>query len=190
MATTIVQQPLYDTLPVGQEVIFTVKNFGIVTTKTNVKFVAHVFIDKIPVVYSATNFIGTFKTTPNAAGHGMFDLSSVIESYVKADNLANDGSKYKNAVVSDINPTPVHLVDEFSRNRNIIRYLAVSFQVEYLDTTATPPVIVRDSSVAISAGINIFNAYLKPTDILDTSLGNFGYRSNKFFISPVVSISD
>ena len=190
MATVIVQQPLYDTLPVGQEVIFTVKNFNIVTTQTNVKFVAHVFIDKVPIVYSATNFIGTFKTTPNAAGHGMFDLSSIIESYVKADNLANIGSSYKGSLVSDINPTPVHLVDKFSRNINIIRYLAVSFQVEYLDTTVIPPVIVRDSSVAISSEMNIYNGYVKPTDILDTSLGNFGYFDKKFFISPVVSISD
>jgi hypothetical protein len=43
-ATLIEQHPLYDTLPVGQDVIFTVSNTSVVSSFTNVKFIAEVHI--------------------------------------------------------------------------------------------------------------------------------------------------
>ena len=42
--TIIEQQPLFDTLPVGQDVIFTVSNSSIVSAFTRVKFQAEVHI--------------------------------------------------------------------------------------------------------------------------------------------------
>ena len=44
MATTITQKPLYNQLPVGQEVIFTISNPNIVALYTNTTFQADVFI--------------------------------------------------------------------------------------------------------------------------------------------------
>ena len=67
MATTIIQRPLYGQLPVGQDVIFTVENNGIVYSEQNVKFTAEVHISPTvsPDLASTTHIIGTFKTTPN-----------------------------------------------------------------------------------------------------------------------------
>ena len=89
MATTIEQKPLYNPLPVGQDIIFTLSNSTIVTTYYNVKFVAEVFISGgvPPNTNVNTDLIGTFKAAPNNAGVGMFDFSAVVENYVKADNL-------------------------------------------------------------------------------------------------------
>ena len=97
MATLIEQNPLYDQLVVGQDIIFTVSNSVIVSNQSNVKFIAEVHIsnDLPPNLSVSTDVIGTFKTTPNNAGVGIFDLSPVLESFVKSDNLAGFNSEYK-----------------------------------------------------------------------------------------------
>ena len=192
MAIIIKQKPNYLTFPVGQEVIFSVYNHNIVTTKTNVKYIASVYIDENPIGTGTTGsaFVGTFKTTPNGAGYGMFDLSSIVESYVNADNMANISSNYKGVFIGTNNPTPLHLVDEYSRNKNIIRYLGVVFRTEYLDTSQTPPVVVLANSFAVADEMKIWNGYLKETDAINTFNGNFGYRPDRFFLSPEVSEGD
>ena len=189
MAIIIEQKPAYDIFPVGQEVIFSISDFAIVSTKTNVKLIALVFISNEPInISSQADYVGAFKTIPNAAGVGMFDFSSVIESYVNADNIAKSSSSYKGAPAF-VQMTPLHLIDKFSRNTNIARYLQIIFQSEYLDTTQTPPVIAYGTSV-FSNQMTIINGYLKSTDILNSFSGDFGYYIDKFFLSPVVNITD
>ena len=189
MAIIIEQKPAYDIFPVGQEVIFSISDFAIVSTKTNVKLIALVFISNEPInISSQADYVGAFKTIPNAAGVGMFDFSSVIESYVNADNIAKSSSSYKGAPAF-VQMTPLHLIDKFSRNTNIARYLQIIFQSEYLDTTQTPPVIAYGTSV-FSNQMTIINGYLKSTDILNSFSGDFGYYIDKFFLSPVVSFGD
>jgi hypothetical protein len=61
----------------------------------------------------------------------MFDLRNVVENYVKADNMAANGSKYKTTVTSDSVRHPVHLIDKYSLNTNLGRYMLVRFSVEY-----------------------------------------------------------
>ena len=189
MAIIIEQKPAYDIFPVGQEVIFSLSDFAIVSTKTNVKFIALVFISNEPInISNQGDYVGTFKTTPNAAGVGMFDFSSVIESYVNADNIAKNSSSYKGAPAL-VQMTPLHLIDKYSRNTNIARYFQVVFLSEYLDTTQSPPVIAYGTSV-FSNQMTIINGYLKSTDILSSLTGDFGYKMNEFFLSPVVNIGD
>jgi len=191
MAIIIKQKPAYPTFPVGQEVIFSVYNHSIVTTKTNVKYIAQVYIDKNPIVpNTGVGFVGEFKTTPNGAGYGMFDLSSIVESYVNADNMANISSNYKGVFIGTSNPTPLHLVDEYSRNQNIIRYLAVVFRTEYLDRSQTPPVVIRASDFDVTDEMKIWNGYLKETDAINTFSGYFGYRPDRFFLNKLVSEGD
>ena len=89
MATIITQKPLDngEPMPVGQDIIFTVSN-NLVNTYFNVSFTAEVFISQTPPNLNlSTDLIGTFKTTPNTVGVGMFDFSSVVENHVKSDNL-------------------------------------------------------------------------------------------------------
>ena len=98
MATIIEQQPLSNpgtfdkVLPVGQEIIYTVSNSLVVSSFTNVKFIAEVRISNSipPNPTTSDDLVGTFKTTPNNAGVGMFDFRPIIESFVKADNLARE----------------------------------------------------------------------------------------------------
>ena len=142
MATTIVQAPLYPTLPVGQDIIFAAANNDIVANQVRVKFIAEVHISN---QYAAnqnttTDLVGTFKTTPNNAGVGMFDLSSVVESYVTADNVAGIGSRYKGTTVTSLTQDlipPMHLIDKYSHNTHSMRWLTIRFKVEYLDTDDT-----------------------------------------------------
>ena len=181
MATLIEQNPLYDQLVVGQDIIFTVSNSLIVSGETNVKFIAEVHIsnDLPPNPSLSTDVIGTFKTTPNNAGVGMFDLSPVLESFVKSDNLAGYNSDYKLTEQGANSIVPIHLIDKYSRNRNALSYLAIQFKIEYTDTDG----VLITTDFVNSDSYNIFNGYLKYTDILDladtpftqTTGNNFGY---------------
>ena len=85
-AVSIDQKPLYKILPIGQQVIFSVSNPSIVATMFKVKFVAEVYVSTTAITWSASQLIGSFKTTPNAAGVGMFDFRPVLETFVKPDN--------------------------------------------------------------------------------------------------------
>ena len=181
MATLIQQKPLYDQLVVGQDIIFTVSNTGIVSGESNVKFIAEVHISNNlpPNLSVSTDVIGTFKTTPNNAGVGIFDLSPVLESFVKSDNLAGYNSDYKLTEQGANSIVPIHLIDKYSRNRNALSYLAIQFKIEYTDANGVLVTTDPESSDLY----NIFNGYLKYTDILDladtpftqTTGNNFGY---------------
>ena len=183
--TLIEQQPLanpgtIDTvIPVGQEIIYTVSNSQVVSNFTSVKFIAEVYISNgIPPNVSMTDdLVGTFKTTPNNAGVGMFNFRPIIESFVNTDNLARVGSAYKQpanppAVVNTVDTNvPIHLIDRYSGNLNTARYFIVKFKVEYIDALGD---FVTDNEV-ISGLTVIFNGYLKYSDELILSGVNFGY---------------
>tara|TARA_R110002020_G_scaffold111484_1_gene257211 strand:- start:926 stop:2353 length:1428 start_codon:yes stop_codon:yes gene_type:complete len=185
MATIIEQAPLYTTLPVGQDVIFSVSNNLIVSNQIKVKFIAEVHISSSlpPNTAVATDVIGTFKTTPNNAGVGMFDFRPIIESYVKTDNLSARGSEYKGVGVSTY---PLHIIDKFSLNNNIIKYLTIQFRVQYLDQD--PASSTYNELIQVQAensdSYKIFNGYLKYNDVLDigtnVTANDFGYNISSF----------
>jgi hypothetical protein len=167
--------------PVGQDLIYVVSNKTAVLNETRVKFVAEVYIGAslASVNPTANTPIGTFKTTPNNAGVGMFDLRNVIENYVKADNMAANGSKYKTTTTSAAVRHPVHLIDKYSLNTNLGRYMLVRFSVEYLVGTT---VEIDTNTQANSSPLFIFNGYVKHTDVLNKSGNNFGYTATKFIL--------
>ena len=184
MATLIDQAPRFQYLPVGQDVIFTVSNNSVVSTFTNVNFIAEVHIsnDGVPNLSANTDVVGTFKTTPNNAGVGMFDFRPIIESFVNADHKALANSSYKTAVNTNLR-TPLHLIDKFSGNNNSFRYLAIRFTVQYIDTAGvliTEPFINSDN-------FKIINGYLKYTDNLEIGTGanssDFGFNMLQFELS-------
>ena len=186
MAVSIIEQsPLLNILniltPVGQDLIFVVSNQTAVLNETRVKFVAEVYIGTslAAVNPSANTPIGTFKTTPNNAGVGMFDLRNVVENYVKADNMAANGSKYKTTLTSSAARHPIHLIDQYSLNTNLGRYMLVRFSVEYLVGTT---VQIDTNTRANSSPLFIFNGYVKHTDVLNKSGNNFGYNATKLIL--------
>ena len=193
MATIIEQAPLFPQTPVGQEVIFVVSNNNIVSTKTRVKFQAEVHISNTfaPVTASPSDVVGIFKTTPNNAGVGIFDLSSVVENYVSADNMARIGSSYKGTTTTDDDRHPIHLIDKYSGNVNAIRYLKIQFKTEYFDTEEFLPGGAANPTfnqlVQVEAAnsdlFQIFNGYISYADKLEISGANFGYNVGKFNLS-------
>ena len=190
MATTIIQHPKYTQVPVGSDIIFTVANNTIVATELRVKFIAEVHISSgfAPNQSNNTQLIGRFKTTPNNAGVGMFDLSAVVENYVKADHLAYptqnglQGSQYKGVLTTTSTPHPLHLIDRYSGNRDTVRYLAIRFRIEYLGANSNFPNEVNTAAGESrdSADYIIFNGYLKETDKLQYDGTDFGYSFSNF----------
>jgi len=188
--TQIVQAPLYQTLPVGQEVIFGVSNDPAVINQTKVKFIVEVYITSgsTSLLMTADNLRGTFKVTPNASGVGMIDLSNIVENYVSADNLASTGTEYKDSETLTNRPHPLHLVDKFSQSQNIARYMAITFSVEAL--SATSNTIQPISGTAVNSELYLlWNGYLKDTDeLVRETIGTspinwFGFKPHPFYPS-------
>ena len=193
MATLIEQKPLFSQVPVGQEVIFVVSNSTIVATQTNVRFIADVYIsDTIPSSVTTTTIpTATFKTTPNNAGVGIFDFRQVVENYVSADNMAGTQSSYKGTFTTDDTPHPIHLIDKYSKNKKTARWLTIQFKTQYLDQDPTSStfgqIITPEALFAVSIDYQLFNSYLKYSDILTMGTGatanNFGFSLSNFNLS-------
>ena len=180
MALAITQHPLYTLNPVGQEVIFTVSDLTTVGAKFNVKYVAEVHISTVDIDLNTSTAIGTFKTTPNNTGAGMYDFRPIVESFVSADNLAALGSSYKGAATTAIKTHPLHLVDKYSLNDNVVRYLKIRFTIEGSDT-ATGTVAPISGALADSVQYTLINGYLKYTDVINRdATGNFGFNTEIF----------
>ena len=187
MATLIEQKPLYTQLPVGQEVIFVVSNNTIVASFTNVRFIADVYISNTtPSSVTITSIpTATFKTTPNNAGVGIFDFKQVVENYVSADNMAANFSEYKGVETTDDTPHPIHLIDKYSKNKKSARWLTIQFKTQYTD--ANGDVVTPEALFTVSVDYQLFNGYLKYSDILTMGTGgtanNFGYDLSNFNLS-------
>ena len=181
MPNILEQEPLFDLLPVGQDIIFAVSNVNIVAQQLRVKFIAEVHISSgtPPNLATTNDLVGTFKTTPNNKGVGIFNLSNIVENYVKADNMSMYPAEYKDQSANAV-PFPIHMIDKYSRNNNSVRYLAIQFKVEYIGADPLYPNVVNNaSSQAVNSGtFTIFNGYLKHTDALEyggSANQNFGW---------------
>jgi len=180
MALTIEQNPLYTLNPVGQEVIFTVSDLTTVAAYYNVKYVAEVHISETEIDLSTTTaVVGTFKTTPNNTGVGMYDFRPIVESFVSADNLAALDSTYKGAATTAITTHPLHLIDKYSLNDNVVRYLKIRFTIE--GSTSDTGTVAQVGDEYDSVQYTLINGYLKYTDVINRdSDGNFGFNTEIF----------
>jgi len=181
MALSIEQNPLYTLNPVGQELIFTVLDTATVGAYFNVKYVAEVHISTVDIdLATTTAIVGTFKTTPNNTGAGMYDFRPIVESFVSPDNLAALGSEYKGAATTAIKTHPLHLIDKYSLNDNVVRYLKIRFTIEG-SSTATGTVEPIAGEEEDSVQYTLINGYLKYTDVINRdATGNFGFNTEIF----------
>lgn len=179
MAVSIEQRPLYKTLPIGQQVIFSIAEPTIVASKFKVKFIAEVYVSNASITWAADELIGTFKTTPNNAGVGIFDLRPVLESFVSPDNVPSFYATYK-GIQNSVTSFPIHLTDKFSLSDKSIKYFAIRFKIEYADTATDP--VNAPSDDTDSAQYTMFNGVLQYDDVLTKSLfGNdYGYNLQNF----------
>jgi len=187
MALTIEQFPLYTLNTAGQELIFTVSDAVTVSNFFNVKYVAEVHISTVDInLATTTAIVGTFKTTPNNAGVGMFQFRPVVESFVSPDNLAALGSSYKTDATTATVTHPLHLVDKYSMNDDVLRYLKIRFTIEGSVTASDTPIPIS-GAVADSTQYTLINGYLKYTDVIDVFNGEFGYKTTGFYFNDVGS---
>jgi hypothetical protein len=181
MAVSIDQKPLYDFLPVGQQIIFAVSENTIVAEKFKVKFVAEVHVSNTAIVPGTTNtLIGSFKTTPNNAGVGIFDLRPILETFVSPDYEPNSTtfptsvSEYKEVAASRA-MFPIHLLDDYSVSDKAVKFFAIRFRVEYATTANGSPVSYETDDVD-SDQYTMFNGVLQYDDILKLVNGDYGYN--------------
>ena len=191
MSVTIIEQrPLYGSMPiaVGQELIFAVKNNSIVANETKVQFQARVYIsdDIVPNTASNTHLIGTFKTTPNNAGVGIFDLSPVVETYVKADQESTNYSEFR-TVSHDAfsNGIPMHLIDKYSGNKDLARFMVIEFSVNYWDSTNL--ILLTRQFPTNSNAFRIFNGYVTEDTSYDILNGNYGIKMDDYTLGSASS---
>ena len=193
MAIIIEQKPLYNILPIGQQVIFAVSDDTIVANKFKVKFVAQIHVSQNPIILGGTP-IGTFKTTPNNKGVGIFDLRPVLETFVKSDNEGStfgNGSRYKQATsvpVAQAVTHPMHLIDKFAVSENAIRYFAINFFVEYSESETGDVIDFTTLDPEPTEQYIMFNGVLQYDDVLTLDKGNYGYdllknANNGFYLA-------
>ena len=178
MAVSIDQAPLYDFLPIGQQIIFAVSENTTVATKYKVKFIAEVHVSNQAINPSnADAYIGTFKTTPNNAGVGIFDLRPILETFVSPDYEPNvttfptSVSKYKGVAASSAT-FPMHLIDKYSVSDNAIKFFAIKFKVEWAETENGE---MATGHAENSLPYTFFNGVLQYDDTLKLVRGNYGY---------------
>mgnify|MGYP003146801689 CR=1 FL=1 len=178
MAVSIEQSPLYSTLPIGQQVIFALSNDPIVANYFKVKFIAKMYVSSVPINTSnSAQYVGTFKTTPNNVGVGMFDFRSVLETFLKPDYEGSTfglGSTYKTLSQTH----PMHLIDKYAVSENSIRYFAIKFDIEYA-LTETGDVLSPEDQLQTEE-INtlsylMFNGVIQYDDILTHFGDDYGY---------------
>jgi hypothetical protein len=175
MATTIIQEPLYRHQMGADDFLCTVQNDAIVsgvpTAYFNVKFIAEVFIGEDTInTGTSAQLVGTFKVIPNNKGRGIFNFKQVIESYVTPQHQGYEDlaaapiyppSDYK-GVGYDLLAHPIHLIDKFACNREMLRYIKVQFKLEGATFLGGPVSVISNTSINSSEFL-ITNSYV-PVD--------------------------
>jgi len=188
MAVTIEQKPKYRLVPAASNIVFTIKDDVTINpsnSKFKIKYTAKVYVhNRTSGLTNTENRIAVLKVTPNGVGSGIFDLSPILENYVSPDyeggvvhnSTSTYFSQYNGTDYSETTPHTIHQIDDFSTNRNSVRFFTVRFNVEAADS-ATGTVTQQYSSNTIVDEFLIYNGVLYDTDILKLgSSGNFGYN--------------
>jgi hypothetical protein len=177
----ITQEPLFDIVPVYSPIIYTVEDLNIIGTFTKVKYIAEVYIGKDSGnLVTANNKVGTYKTTPNNKGVGIFDFSNVVRNFVDSDNLGSIVAKANASFFSafktvqfDIQRHSIHLIDRYCTNENSLRFMQVEFKVEFASTLGGT-VSVASNIVVKSNAIQIYNGTAQHEDPILQSGKSFG----------------
>ena len=188
MAVTIEQKPKYRLIPAASNIVFTVKDDVTINpsnSKFKIKYTAEVYVkNQTSGLTNTANRIAVLKVTPNGVGSGIFDLSPILENYVSPDyeggvvhnSTSTYFSQYNGTDYSETTPHTIHQIDDFSTNRNSVRFFTVRFNVEAADS-ATGNVTQQYSSNTTVDDFLMYNGVLYDTDILNLdSNGRFGYN--------------
>ena len=182
MALTIEQKPLYKTLAVGQDIIFTLSDDTTIINNYQPKYTAEVYVsEKISDLSLITSKVATLKVTPNNRGVGIFSLSPILESYVNPQHNGTNFdnrifSSYKTVGYTDTTPHPIHLIDKYSNNDNVAIYFRVIFNMEfYTDAALT---IFSTAKKVITENYLAYNGVLHYDDVINQSGNDYGFNLN------------
>jgi len=182
MALIIEQKPLYKTLAVGQDIIFTLSDQSVIINNYQPKYTADVYVnEKISDLSLITSKVATLKVTPNNRGVGIFSLSPILESYVnpqyEGTNFDNRiFSSYKTVGYTDTTPHPIHLIDKYSNNDNVAIYFRVIFNMEYYTDAALT--IFSTAKKVITENYLAYNGVLHYDDVINQSGNDYGFNLN------------
>ena len=187
----LTQEPMFKFNAAGQPLVYTVSSEDIVLNETNVKFICSIWCGRTE---NDLYKLATLKTTPNGMGVGMFDVSSIVESYVSPsyqgrkgtdDDHPNNVSKFKGVFWKVTKPHTLHQIDKFCTNsRNMFLY-EVYFTIEYMDPATG--VVLEDTVESDYRGGNlIYNGVLGQHQNLTSNamvpadFARFGYNPQDF----------
>lgn len=169
MALTVVQRIDNQSITwVGQPCVFAFRQDAIVsgvpTQYFNVKFVAEIHIAGDTInLSSSSDIVATVKVVPNTTGVGIFDLRSVIESYVKPQRNgyadATRTSRYKGVAFSQ-DEHPIHVIDKFCLNDVGYKEMRIKFSIEAATFVGGPVTTVGSQNYYNTNSIFIMNAYV------------------------------
>ena len=183
MALIIEQKPLYKTLAVGQDIIFTVSDIDTVANYYKPKFTAEIYVNqKIADLGLSTSKVATLKVTPNNKGVGIFSISPIIESYVSPEY---DGTNFDNTIFSTFKtvaftentPHPIHLIDKYSNNNKVVTFFTVVFNIEYYLTSSLAT--LRNGKPLRSQNYLTYNGVIQYDDSLKQTGADYGYNLNQ-----------
>ena len=183
MALIIEQKPLYKTLAVGQDIIFTVSDQTTLISNYQLKYTADIYVnEKIADLGLITSKVASLKVTPNNSGVGIFSLNPILESYVnpqyEGTNFDNSiFSTYKTVGYTDNTPHPIHLIDKYSNNDNAIIYFKIIFNIEFYTDAALS--IFSTGKRVSSENYLAFNGVLQNDDIINQSGADYGFNLNQ-----------
>ena len=185
------QEPMFKFNAAGQPLVYTVSAEDSVLNETNVKFICQIWGGRtINDFYK----LATLKTTPNGAGVGMFDVSTIIESYVGPtyqgkrgtdDEHSNGKSTFKNVWWRNTKPHTIHQIDKYCTNTKNMFMYEVYFYIEYMDQVTG--MIVEDPVQGDYRGGNlVYNGVLGNHQNLTSNaqvqnhFARFGYQPQDF----------
>lgn len=179
MAITVDQKPNSTAIPIGQDVIFAISDATVLASHVNVRF----YCD---IMYSSTTTatqskIVTLKTTPNAAGSGIFDLKRSIEAELGADYVLDDTNnnvRFKGDL--NVEGAPIHHISQFTTSKCSSGNFSCDFYVKGSTAVGEPVNVV--GSVQSTGTFFVFNFKPDNNDILYVDGGLYNYKLSRMGI--------
>ena len=172
MAITIEQKPNYSVIPIGQDVIFSVSDSTVLASHFNVRFYCDVMFSSTTEALQSK--IVTLKTTPNAAGSGIFDLRRALESELSADyTLDSDNNNVRFKGDSNVVDAPIHHIEMLSTSKNVSGNFTCNFYVK--GSVSASSSVLTVGSVVSSDSFFVYNGQPDANDPLTNTSGDYHY---------------
>lgn len=150
MAVSFIQQPTLTINPAYSDIVYSIQNGQ--TSQFYHKYLLQVYVGGA--------LVATLKTSANAAGNGIFNISNILQDYCKTDidgfvSPTSTGSSTFNGVSAATTQHAIHQTDGYANNKDNIKQFYVKASEEYA-TTADGTVAVQPYN-AISTNKLVWN---------------------------------